>query len=232
MIRHFATLDRRKPICFVYMSNKEKITLASEIATIIAEGQSDWNEARKTIAEEFQIRSLSQLPKDEEIESALREHYAIFDPQGHASRLLELRKTALRAMKEVSDYKPVLTRGVLNGCADKYSDIFLLAECEDPKALEIELIDRGIEIEVLPNDRYGKNEHEEEIVFAAPLIRGGYFDKNHTTVWVRMKVFTDKAVLKNKGSKLPDQWQIKEEAAKTADIEALRQLIQLTENSD
>ena len=103
------------------MRRKDTRGLAAEAAAIIAEGVPDWSEARRKLAEEYEITSSAQLPDDDAIESALREHYAIFDPKGHAERLLELRRAALIVMKEVSDYKPLLIRGVLNGCADKYS---------------------------------------------------------------------------------------------------------------
>ena len=107
------------------MRNKDTRGLAAEAAAIIAEGVPDWSEARRKLAEEYEITSGAQLPDDDAIESALREHYAIFDPNGHAERLLELRKAALIVMREVSDCKPLLIRGVLNGCADKYSDCLL-----------------------------------------------------------------------------------------------------------
>ena len=113
------------------MRRKDTRGLAAEAAAIIAEGVPDWSEARRKLAEEYEITSSAQLPDDDAIESALREHYAIFDPKGHAERLLELRRAALIVMKEVSDYKPLLIRGVLNGCADKYSDIYIAVECDD-----------------------------------------------------------------------------------------------------
>ena len=198
------------------MRNKDTRGLAAEAAAIIAEGVPDWSEARRKLAEEYEITSGAQLPDDDAIESALREHYAIFDPNGHAERLLELRKAALIVMREVSDCKPLLIRGVLNGCADKYSDIYIAVECDDAKSLEIDLIDREIEI-------------VEEIVFEAPVIRGGYFDRQHLTVWVRLKVFEDHAKIKNLIKKAPDSWQIEDETAKTADIKQLERLISLTE---
>ena len=211
------------------MRSKDTRGLAAEAASIIAEGVSDWSEARRRLAEEYEITSSAQLPDDDAIESALREHYAIFDPKGHAERLLDLRRSALIVMKEVSDYKPLLIRGVLNGCADKYSDIYIAVECDDAKSLEIDLIDREIEIEVLPNEKSGKNEPVEEIIFEAPVIKGGYFDRERMTVWVRLKVFENRTKIKNLTKKSPDPWQIEEETAKTANIEQLEKLICLTE---
>ncbi len=228
---HCATTDRKNPTDVISMRRKDTRGLAAEAAAIIAEGVPDWSEARRKLAEEYEITSSAQLPDDDAIESALREHYAIFDPKGHAERLLELRRAALIVMKEVSDYKPLLIRGVLNGCADKYSDIYIAVECDDAKSLEIDLVDRQIEIEVLPIERPGKNEPVEEIIFEAPIIKGGYFDREQLAVWVRLKVFENRAKIKNLTKKAPDPWQIEEETAKTADIEQLEKLISLTEEN-
>ena len=63
----------------------------------------------------------------------------------------------------------------------------------------------------------------------APVIRGGYFDRQHLTVWVRLKVFENRAKIKNLIKKAPDPWQIEEETTKTANIEQLERLISLTE---
>lgn len=56
------------------MRNKDTRGLAAEAAAIIAEGVPDWSEARRKLAEEYEITSGAQLPDDDAIESALREH--------------------------------------------------------------------------------------------------------------------------------------------------------------
>lgn len=68
----------------INMRNKDTRGLAAEAAAIIAEGVPDWSEARRKLAEEYEITSGAQLPDDDAIESALREHYMIFDLNGHA----------------------------------------------------------------------------------------------------------------------------------------------------
>lgn len=54
------------------MRNKDTRGLAAEAAAIIAEGVPDWSEARRKLAEEYEITSGAQLPDDDAIESALR----------------------------------------------------------------------------------------------------------------------------------------------------------------
>lgn len=211
------------------MRKADHSELAAQAAIYIAEGETDWSAARRRLAEEKRISSGSLLPSDEEIESALREHFAIFDAKGHAERLLELRKIALRVMMELSEYSPKLIRGVLNGCADRYSDIFLTVETDDAKSLEIDLMDRGIDLEVLPNESNLKGEPVEEIVFEAPLPKNSFFAQNDITVWVRVRVFEGRALIKNKARRTPDPWQIEEETARSADIQLLQKIIRLTD---
>lgn len=135
------------------MRNKDTRGLAAEAAAIIAEGVPDWSEARRKLAEEYEITSGAQLPGRRRDRIGAQGALCDFRARtGHAERLLELRKAALIVMREVSDCQTLLIRGVLNGCADKYSDIYIAVECDDAKSLEIVLIDREIEIEVFPND--------------------------------------------------------------------------------
>lgn len=211
------------------MRKIENPALAAQAAVLIAEGEPDWSAVRRKLMEENELPSASLLPSDDEIETALREHYALFDPKGHAKRLLELRKMALRVMTELEPFDPKLIRGVLNGCADQYSDIHLMVQADDAKSLEIELMDRGINIEVFPNLTESRNEPVEEIAFEAPLVKNGFFAQNHLTVWVRMKVFEGAPLLKNKQKKAPDRWQIEEETSRSADIALLQKIIRLTD---
>ena len=90
---HCATTDRKNPTDVISMRRKDTRGLAAEAAAIIAEGVPDWSEARRKLAEEYEITSSAQLPDDDAIESALREHYAIFDPKGHAEHLLPIKAT-------------------------------------------------------------------------------------------------------------------------------------------
>ena len=212
------------------MKNRNKLEefseLAAKTAELIAEGR-DWSEARSKIAE-FNDVPVFRQPSDEEIESALRCHYSIYDPQGHALRLLELRETALFIMRELSAFQPRLTKGVLSGCADQYSDICLQAVSEDLKAFQIALLDRDVDFTVLPNPKSGRKEFAEEVVFEAPLKPNGYFAVNRMTVWVRVKVFETQPSVRQKSEKTPDAWQIPLEAAKSVDIDGLTRLIDST----
>lgn len=204
--------------------------LAVQIAQSVAEGKT-WEQAREETAQLTGIVP-SRQPSDQEIASALRSHYAVYDPQGHALRLRELRETALTVMKKLEAFRPRLIRGVLNGCADEYSDIHLQVISEDVKAFELFLLDDGIDFSVLPNERRGRMEFAEQVVFEAPLKKGGFFDRHRITPWVYIKVYENPGAMKNIKTSDPDSWQIKEEAAGSADIQDLENLLILSKSTD
>lgn len=213
------------------MSDTEINPLATSVAALIAEDGYSWNEAKSKILQENSSLSFNALPKNDDIASALREHYAIYDPQGHRERLLEMRKTALIVMTELERFRPLLTKGVLNGCADKFSDIYLYLESEDVKAVEIFLLDMNLDIEVSESSEAQKTTSAEEIVFEAPQRRDGYFRAHDIPLLVRATVFERYPHFSRKRKKKPDQWQIEAETMEIATIDELKELINLTENS-
>ncbi len=194
-------------------------------ASIIAEKGISWNEARAEILESNPHLSSSQLPNDEQIETALREHYAIFDASGHKVRLRELRQMALMVMKELAQYSPLLTKGVLNGCADKYSNIYIDLFSDDPKEVALFLLDRNIDFESYPIERKTRKDPVEELVVEAPSLRNGVLKGEHISVWVILRVYDSQPQARKKQNKLPDQWQIEEESCKFASIEDLERIL-------
>ena len=201
---------------------------AALAAGIIAEKGLPWNEARSEILESNPHLSTSMLPSDEQIETALREHYAIFDPEGHKERLRELRLMALTVMKELEQYSPLLTKGVLNGCADKFSNIYIDLAADDPKEVELFLLDRNIDFESYPIEGRTKRDPVEELIVEAPSLRNGVLRDQHISVWVVLRVYDGHQQGKKKQNKLPDQWQIEEESFKFATIEYLKKILDKT----
>ncbi len=209
------------------MKNPGK-NLASVVAQRIAQDGITWTEARKELLDELPGVKPSELPNDDQIESALREYYAIYDSSGHAKRLLELRRIALLAMRELEIFSPVLVKGVLNGCADKYSDIYLEITGATAKDAEIFLLNKEIDFEIVSPSAPGEAEFEETIRYEAPALAEGYFRESGTPVWVSLKVASGFPQGKRKRRKNPDAWQIEEETEKTASIEKLEILIEKT----
>lgn len=210
------------------MIKNESQGLASLIASNIAESGISWSQARYELKKENPFLKSSDLPTAEQIEQALREHYTIFDPKGHEARLLELRQISLRAMERLKQFDPLLTKGVLNGCADKFSHIYLYLRSPDPKEVELFLIDDGVDLEIFPSQEQSKQAPTEEIAFEAETPTQGYFAKKGISVWIQAKIFESYPSLKRNTEFKPDPYQNALECKKFASIEDVKKLIEIS----
>lgn len=115
-------------------------------ARLIAEhGLSDWAAAKRKACRELGFGEREPLPGNEEIEQALRDYNSLFQPQAQAASLRAQRMMALEWMERLSSWRPLLVGGVAAGWATAHSDVRLELEAEDPKAVELGLINAGIE---------------------------------------------------------------------------------------
>lgn len=128
--------------------NDIRANIAHLAARIMAEdGIEDYALAKKKAARQAGIPDARQLPGNDEIDAALRTYRGIYQADSHRERLAELREIAVRAMTELDHFNPHLTGSVLNGNAGKYAGIELQLFTDDAKAVEMFLLDRGIEYE-------------------------------------------------------------------------------------
>lgn len=200
------------------MTHKSYIT--EQLVQFIACDGLDWRSARsKLLRSNHRLRS-SDMPTDEEIEHALREYYAIFCPKEHAETLKTLRSLALSWMERFESFSPRLIRGVLNGCADRFSNICLEIVAEDLKSFEIFLLDHDVEYEVISNPLQNRRDFSETIFFpTTTLIRG---KTNEINVVVSVYEYLP---IKPKKGKKPDSYQHPLETLSSATIKELKELI-------
>ena len=81
--------------------SRTRVELAQRIAAYIVDSGLSWPAARARAVEECGgPRSLpgNSLPASDEIETAVRAHYALFAPEAHAQTLLTKRKLALAVL--------------------------------------------------------------------------------------------------------------------------------------
>ncbi len=90
------------------------------------------------------------LPGDDEIEAALATHHALFGGDAHAATLRGQREEALRWLRDLAPFEPLLVGGVAAGWATAHSDIRIELVADDPKAVELALINRSIAYRVAP----------------------------------------------------------------------------------
>lgn len=81
------------------------------------------------------------------LDAAVREHLAIFHADTQPAELRALRATALHWMERLAAFEPLLGGAVWHGTATRHSDIHLQLFADDPKAVEIALINAGLAYE-------------------------------------------------------------------------------------
>jgi len=100
--------------------------IAVEAARLISEqGIRDYHLAKRKAAERFGIAAETALPRNEEIEDALREHQRLFEGDDQPQRLAVLRDAAREALVFFARFEPRLVGAVLDGSADRHSAVSL-----------------------------------------------------------------------------------------------------------
>lgn len=122
--------------------------LAQEAARLMAEGGSrDYQQAKLKAALRLGIADEASLPRNREIDEALREYQRLFQPD-NASALRLRREAALRALEFFAVFEPRLVGPVLDGTADQRSAVTLHLHSDDADAASRFLEQHGIPAEV------------------------------------------------------------------------------------
>ncbi|SFK40846.1 hypothetical protein [Lysobacter sp. cf310] len=121
--------------------------LAHEAARLMAEGGiRDYHQAKLKAAERLGIFDDASLPRNREIEDALREYQRLFQ-RDNAAGLRQRREAALRAMEFFAAFEPRLVGPVLDGTADARSPVALQLYSDDADAAPRFLDQHGIPAE-------------------------------------------------------------------------------------
>ena len=129
--------------------------IAAVAARLIAEGGLDYLSAKRKAARQVlddgrgstQQVPRGAMPDNAEIDLALREHLALFDDE-HPARVARMRAAALSLMRRLEAFDPYLTGAVWKGIVAEHAPIHLQLFHDDVKAVEMRLLDDGIEFEV------------------------------------------------------------------------------------
>ncbi len=109
--------------------------LAHEAARLMAEGGiRDYHQAKLKAAHRLGIHDDASLPRNREIESALREYQRLFQPDNRQA-LRERREAAVHALEFFAPFSPRLVGPVLEGTADGHSPVALHLHDDDPDAV-------------------------------------------------------------------------------------------------
>jgi hypothetical protein len=121
--------------------------IAAAAARLIVDEGMDWGPAKQRAARDLGAPRAA-LPGNDEVEDAVREHIAIFHADTQPAELRALRELAAQWMARLADFRPHLTGAVWRGTATRLSNIHLQLYCDDSKAAEIALLDRGVDFDV------------------------------------------------------------------------------------
>jgi len=129
-------------------SHQLRRRIALEAARLISEhGIRDFRMAKRKAAQHIGVSDEGFLPRNREIEEALREHQRLFraDEQPHALRMR--REAARDAMHFLDRFEPRLVGPVLEGTADTHSPVSLHVFEDPPENVARFLHDHGIAFE-------------------------------------------------------------------------------------
>jgi hypothetical protein len=129
-------------------SHEQRRRIAVEAARLIAEGGlRDYRQAKLKAAQRLGIFDDVSLPKNGEIEEALREHQRLFRANDQPETLRSLREAALEAMRFFAEFEPRLVGPVLEGTADEHSAVCLHLHDDGGDRVAMFLQERGIPYE-------------------------------------------------------------------------------------
>ena len=127
---------------------RNRLRIAQEAARLMSEhGIRDFHHAKLKAAERLGIFDTQALPRNNEIEEALREHQRIFQAHSQPQLLQKRREAAAEAMRFLGDYEPRLVGAVLDGTADSHSAVCLHVFSDDPEAVILHLREHGVPVE-------------------------------------------------------------------------------------
>ncbi len=141
-----------------------RVLVAELAARLMAEhGLRDYALAKRKAARQLGLPEGVRMPSNEEVDAALAERQALFEPEEQASLLADLREQARDVMRVFARFEPVLTGAVVSGIVSEHSLIELEIADDASKDFEQFLVNREIGYKV--QDRAGRMAY---LIYAEP----------------------------------------------------------------
>lgn len=122
----------------------QKSEIAALAARFVVDDGLEYGAAKQQAARQLGVGRSAAWPDNDELEDAVREYIEIFAADTQPGELAALRALALQWMERLAAFRPHLGGAVWLGTATRHSDIYLRLYADDPKALEIFLIDHDL----------------------------------------------------------------------------------------
>lgn len=122
--------------------------IAAAAARLVVEEGLEYGPAKRRAARDLGAGRRAELPDNDALDDAVREHIAIFCAETQPAELAALRAVAAQWMERLAEFRPHLTGAVWRGTATRLSTVQIELFCDDSKAAEIALINQGIDYDV------------------------------------------------------------------------------------
>jgi hypothetical protein len=124
--------------------------IAAAAARLVVEEGMEYGPAKRRAARQLGRHSqrASQLPSNDEVEDEVRTYLSVFCADTQPAELAALRTVASVWMERLAEFRPHLTGAVWRGTATRLNTVHLQLFCDDSKAAELALIDRGVAYDV------------------------------------------------------------------------------------
>jgi len=134
--------------------NATTLEIAAVAARLVVEEGMEYAAAKRKAGREHGRRA--ELPSNEQVEDAVREHIELFCADTQPAELRALRAVALPWMLRLQSFRPHLAGAVWRGTATRHSAVLIDLYCDDPKAAEIALINAGVNYDSGSLERPGR----------------------------------------------------------------------------
>ncbi len=122
-----------------------RVCVAQEAARIILdEGINDYQLAKHKALERIGVHDRGALPRNIEIEQAIREHRQLFFTEADYRHQSKLWHAALAAMERLRNFRPRLVGSLLEGTAGRHSHVNLHVYSDAVEEILFVLLDLGI----------------------------------------------------------------------------------------
>lgn len=123
-----------------------RLRIAHLAARLIAvDGIDDYSLAKRKAARQAGAADTRNLPSNDEIDTALHAYLQLYQADEQAARIAHLRACALEMMRVLQRFNPQLSGSVLEGRAGRYSMIELHLFTDNPKDVELFILDQGFD---------------------------------------------------------------------------------------
>lgn len=127
--------------------NDVQLEIAAAVAAMVVDEGLDMGRAKARALKSLGLPPRTPLPDRATVEAAVREHIALFHADTQPTELKALRALALLWMERLAEFSPLVGGAVWHGTATRHSDVYLQLFADDPKAIELTLINRGVDYE-------------------------------------------------------------------------------------